>query len=151
MIHGGFSPTVLVAHDLHFSEWFILRGATSLRSYYAAVEGFCYAIYGIIEMTNRNTDFRLRDLRMLSVALRERSLTRAAEVLDMSQPTLSKSLARLRRHFGDPLLVRSGNEMHPTPKAVEIEGALKTLLATADDLVLRLGQGSRLKPAHGGG
>lgn len=85
-------------------------------------------------MTNRNTDFRLRDLRMLSVALRERSLTRASEILDVSQPTLSKSLARLRTHFGDPLLIRSGNEMHPTPRAIEIEKALQTLLASADDL-----------------
>ena len=91
---------------------------------------------GIVEMTNWNTDFRLRDLRILSVALRERSLTRAAEVLDTSQPVISKSLARLRDHFGDPLLVRSGNEMHPTPRAIEIEGALRTLLATADDLTL---------------
>ena len=85
-------------------------------------------------MTNRNTDFRLRDLRMLSVALRERSLTRTAAVLDTTQPSISKSLARLRAHFGDPLLVRSGNEMHPTPRAMEIERALHTLLATADDL-----------------
>lgn len=85
-------------------------------------------------MTNWNTDFRLRDLRMLSVALRERSLTRAAEILDTTQPSISKSLARLRTHFGDPLLVRSGNEMHPTPRAMEIEEALQTLLATADDL-----------------
>ncbi len=87
-------------------------------------------------MTNWNTDFRLRDLRMLSVALRERSLTRAAVVLDTTQPSISKSLARLRAHFGDPLLVRSGNEMHPTPRAIEIEGALQTLLANADDLRL---------------
>jgi len=81
-----------------------------------------------------NTDFRLRDLRMLSIALRERSLTRAAERLDTTQPAISKSLARLRAHFGDPLLVRSGNEMRPTPRAIEIEGALQTLLASADDL-----------------
>ena len=85
-------------------------------------------------MTSWNTDFRLRDLRMLSVALRERSLTRAAEILNTSQPAVSKSLARLRAHFGDPLLVRSGNEMHPTPRAAEIEHALQTLIANADDL-----------------
>ena len=85
-------------------------------------------------MTNWNTDLRLRDLRMLSVALRERSLTRAAEILDTTQPSISKSLARLRAHFGDPLLVRSGNEMHPTPRAREIEPALQALLASADDL-----------------
>ena len=35
-----------------------------------------------------NTDFQLRDLRMLSVALRERSLTRAAEILDTGRQWL---------------------------------------------------------------
>lgn len=103
---------------------------------YAVPAGFCYANAGIMKMTNWNTDFRLRDLRILSVALRERSLTRAAEVLDTSQPSISKSLARLRQHFGDPLLVRSGNEMHPTPRAIEIEGVLQTLLSSADNLTL---------------
>ena len=45
-------------------------------------------------------DLRLRDLRTLSVVLRERNLTRAAELLDTSQPSISKSLLRLRSHFG---------------------------------------------------
>ncbi|MBC8092929.1 MAG: LysR family transcriptional regulator, partial [Pseudonocardia sp.] len=41
--------------------------------------------------------------------LRERSVTRAAAGLGLSQPALSASLARLRRHFGDELLTRVGN------------------------------------------
>lgn len=85
-------------------------------------------------MADWNLDLRLRELRVLSIALRERNLTRTAEVLGTTQPSISKVLARLRGYFGDPLFTRSGNEMHPTPKALEIEGSLRTLLATADDL-----------------
>lgn len=85
-------------------------------------------------MPNGNLDLRLRDLRILSIALRERNLTRTAEFLGTTQPSISKVLARLRTHFGDPLFTRSGNEMHPTPKALEIDGSLRTLLASADVL-----------------
>ena len=49
---------------------------------------FSYTENRMIIMTNWNTDFQLRDLRMLSVALRERSLTRAAEILDTGRQWL---------------------------------------------------------------
>ncbi len=52
--------------------------------------------------------------------LRERSVTRAAEVMGLSQPALSAALARLRRHFGDPLLTRVGNRYELTPLAVQL-------------------------------
>ncbi|MEU6132262.1 LysR family transcriptional regulator [Saccharopolyspora sp. NPDC047091] len=45
----------------------------------------------------------------LDALLQERSVTRAAQRLGLSQPTLSTALARLRRHFGDELLARTGN------------------------------------------
>lgn len=77
---------------------------------------------------------RLRDLRILEVALRAPSLTRAAEQLDTSQPTVSKVLARLRGQFGDPLLVRDGAGMRPTPRALEIAAPLEALLAAADGI-----------------
>jgi DNA-binding transcriptional LysR family regulator len=80
------------------------------------------------------TDLRLRDLRVLSVVLQEHNLTRAAEVLDTTQPSISKVLARLRGHFGDPLFIRNGNAMHPTPRAIEIAGPLRGLLAASDSL-----------------
>jgi DNA-binding transcriptional LysR family regulator len=81
-----------------------------------------------------DADFRLSDLRVLSVVLRERSLTRAAEVLDTTQPSISKVLTRLRVQFGDPLLVRNGQAMNPTAKALEITGPLRGLLVAADIL-----------------
>ncbi|WP_105034568.1 LysR family transcriptional regulator [Cryobacterium aureum] len=53
----------------------------------------------------------------LDALLTERSVTRAAERLHLSQPALSASLARLRRHFNDPILARSGNNYELTPLA----------------------------------
>jgi DNA-binding transcriptional LysR family regulator len=79
-------------------------------------------------------DLQLRDLRMLQVILSEGSLTRAAVLLDTTQPTLSKALARLRTHFGDPLLVRDGQMMRPTPKTAEMLTPLRNLLSAADTL-----------------
>ena len=56
-------------------------------------------------------------LTSLDALLQERSVSRAAARLGLSQPTLSTSLARLRRHFGDELLARSGNSYALTPLA----------------------------------
>src|SRR4051812_45699961 len=53
----------------------------------------------------------------LDALLSERSVTRAAEHLHLSQPALSASLARLRVHFGDELLSRHGNSYTLTPLA----------------------------------
>ena len=53
----------------------------------------------------------------LDALLQERSVSRAAQRLGLSQPTLSAALARLRRHFGDELLARSGNSYALTPLA----------------------------------
>lgn len=60
------------------------------------------------------------DLNLLHVfdtIYREGSLTRASRILHLTQPAVSHSLGRLREHFGDPLFVRQGNQMVPTPTA----------------------------------
>jgi DNA-binding transcriptional LysR family regulator len=86
-------------------------------------------------MTNaKDTELRLRDLKVLGVVLRERSLTRTAEALGTTQPSVSKILARLRTHFDDPLFVRNGQAMHPTPKALGLAEPLRGLLLAADTL-----------------
>ncbi|BDZ53220.1 LysR family transcriptional regulator [Agromyces marinus] len=56
----------------------------------------------------------------LQTLLEERSVSRAAERLFMSQPALSAALARLRRHFNDELLIRSGNRYELSPLGVEL-------------------------------
>ena len=56
----------------------------------------------------------------LDALLQQRSVTKAAAQMGLSQPALSASLARLRRHFGDDLLTRVGNEYRLTPLAVQL-------------------------------
>lgn len=56
-------------------------------------------------------------LAVLGALLEHRNVTRAGERLSLSQPTMSGALARLRQHFGDELLVRSGREYQLTPMA----------------------------------
>jgi DNA-binding transcriptional LysR family regulator len=59
----------------------------------------------------------------------ERSLTRAGEILHVTQPAVSNALARLRAAFGDPLFVRSGPGMSPTPAAQTLIGPVREALA----------------------
>lgn len=68
--------------------------------------------------TVRNLDLNL--LVALEALLQERSVTRAAGRLGVSQPTMSVALGRLRRHFGDPLLQREGNSHHLSPLGVQL-------------------------------
>jgi LysR family nod box-dependent transcriptional activator len=81
--------------------------------------------------------FDLNLLIALDALLREKSITRAAERLYLSQPATSAALNRLRALLGDPLLVRAGREMELTPRAralvepvrnalLQIESALGT-------------------------
>jgi DNA-binding transcriptional LysR family regulator len=65
----------------------------------------------------------------LDALLQERSVTRAAAQMGLSQPALSASLARLRRHFGDELLSRVGNEYRLTPLAAQLEGLARIALS----------------------
>lgn len=56
----------------------------------------------------------------LNVILEEANVTRAGERLGLSQPAMSGALAKLRRKFGDELLVRSGREYELTPFAKQL-------------------------------
>jgi DNA-binding transcriptional LysR family regulator len=67
----------------------------------------------------------------LDALLTERSVTRAAERLHLSQPALSASLARLRTHFGDPILARRGNTYELTPLALRLADHTTTALEAA--------------------
>ncbi|MCY1136658.1 LysR family transcriptional regulator [Actinoplanes sp. Pm04-4] len=65
----------------------------------------------------------------LDALLQQRSVTRAAAQMGLSQPALSASLARLRRHFGDDLLIRAGNEYRLTPLAVQLKELARIALS----------------------
>lgn len=68
-------------------------------------------------------------LRVLHVLLEERSVTRAAERLNLSQSATSHALARLRRHFDDPLLTRTPQGMRPTARAETLAPAVGRIMA----------------------
>lgn len=70
----------------------------------------------------------LRDIDVLRRLLMERSVSRVAEHLGQSQPSVSATLRRLRDIFGDPLLVRSGQRLVLTDKGLVV-------LAQVEDLV----------------
>ncbi|WP_448628375.1 LysR family transcriptional regulator [Geodermatophilus sp. URMC 64] len=65
----------------------------------------------------------------LDALLQQRGVTRAAAQMGLSQPALSASLARLRRHFGDELLTRVGNEYRLTPLAVQLKELTRIALS----------------------
>jgi len=56
----------------------------------------------------------------LEMVIRERNVTRAAYKLGVSQPTVSRILAKLRQQLDDPLLVRTKGGVEPTPRALHI-------------------------------
>ena len=72
--------------------------------------------------------FDLNLLRVFDAVMSEGSLTRAAEVLAITQPAASHALKRLHRAVGEALLVRNAFGMSPTPKAEalwpQVRGAL---------------------------
>src|SRR4029453_5312070 len=66
---------------------------------------------------------------VLHAVLEERSATRAASRLNVTQSAVSNALARLRRLLGDPLVVRSGRGLVPTTRAEELGPRLKKATA----------------------
>lgn len=84
-------------------------------------------------MDIRNVDLNL--LVALDALLAERSVSRAAVRLHLSQPATSALLARLRQLFGDPLLLRSARGMLPTPRALELLGPVKQVLDEIDAII----------------
>lgn len=73
----------------------------------------------------------------LDVVLTEGSVARAAERLHLSPSAMSRALARLRAATGDPLLVRAGRGLVPTPRALELREQVSQLVQDAK-VVLRL-------------
>nr|WP_315595745.1 LysR family transcriptional regulator [uncultured Cupriavidus sp.] len=67
-------------------------------------------------------------IRVLHLLLTERSVSRTAQLLGQTQPSISVALRRLRALTGDPLLVRSGNRMVPTEHGLALVGAAELAL-----------------------
>ena len=76
-------------------------------------------------------------LRTLDVLLSENNVTRAAQRLNLSQPSVSIRLARLREIFADPLLMPGPRGMQPTARADELRQPLRAALAALEQAVAR--------------
>ena len=77
-------------------------------------------------------NFRSLDLNLLRVfdeVMAERSLTRAAHKLSLTQPAVSNALRRLREVLGDDLVVRSGHGVEPTQRALALWPPVREALA----------------------
>jgi DNA-binding transcriptional LysR family regulator len=81
---------------------------------------------------------------VLHVVLAERSVARAAARLHITPSAVSNALARARKQFADPLMVRNGRRLVPTARALELQPALAAAIA---DLETALRQRERLDPA----
>ncbi|WP_052226698.1 LysR family transcriptional regulator [Microbacterium mangrovi] len=77
-------------------------------------------------------DIDLNLLVVLDAVLTERNLTRAAETLGTTQPTVSVAVAKLRTLLDDQLLIRSGRVSELTPKAVALQPVVAAAMAQID-------------------
>ncbi|WP_157251641.1 LysR family transcriptional regulator [Nonomuraea typhae] len=79
----------------------------------------------------RQTQPSLDLLIALDVLLDEGSVSGAAHRLHLSEPAMSRTLGRIRKAMGDPILVRSGQRMVPTPRALAVRAEVRALVEGA--------------------
>lgn len=94
----------------------------------------------------KNYDLNL--LLALDALLTTRSVTAAAEVLHLSVPAMSHTLARIRETFDDPILVRAGRHMVPTPRALALAEPVARLTEQARSLREAPDPAQRLAQPH---
>ena len=82
---------------------------------------------------------------VLDTIYREGNITRASQALKLSQPALSHALGRLRELLKDPLFVRQGSAMAPTPLVRNLIGPVRQALQT---LELNVRQSQRFDPGQ---
>ena len=88
-------------------------------------------------MRYRRLDLNL--LIALDALFKDKSVTRAAAKLNMTQPAMSGALSRLRENFDDPLLVRVGHQLELTPRA-------EALVEPVHDIILRIDSAMDVEP-----
>lgn len=91
-----------------------------------------FSIDGMHVMHIDRVDLNL--LPALVALLEERHVSRAADRLRLSQPAMSRALQRLRRHFGDELLVRGPDGYSLTPRAEHLRAQLATVVTGLNHL-----------------
>lgn len=78
----------------------------------------------------------LNQLIVLNAVLSEGSVVRAAQRLQLSPSAMSRALSRVRETVGDPILVKAGRKLVPTPRALEMRERVDTLIQEAQSLLL---------------
>jgi DNA-binding transcriptional LysR family regulator len=79
--------------------------------------------------------FDLNLLRVFDALMRERSVTRAGDLIGLSQPAVSNALNRLRHALEDELFVRRGHDMVPTPRAEALAENVREALAQLEQAI----------------
>ncbi|MDO8447485.1 MAG: LysR family transcriptional regulator [Rhodoferax sp.] len=77
-------------------------------------------------------DIDLNLLRLFDAVYRTRNVSRAAELLDLTQPAVSQGLTRLRLLVKDPLFMRAPGGVQPSPKADRLADAVRSALSTIE-------------------
>lgn len=77
-------------------------------------------------------DIDLNLLRLFDAVYRTRNVSRAADLLDLTQPAASQGLTRLRTLIQDPLFMRAAGGVHPTPKAQRLAAPVRQALAVLE-------------------
>jgi DNA-binding transcriptional LysR family regulator len=77
-------------------------------------------------------DIDLNLLRLFDAVYRTHNVSRAAELLDLTQPAASQGLTRLRAALHDQLFMRAAGGVQPTPKAKRLAEPVRTALATLE-------------------
>lgn len=95
---------------------------------YVAFIQLILRIFGIDTVNAKSLDLNL--LVVFDVLMRERNVTRAGMAVSLTQPSMSNALARLRRHFDDPLFIRSPRGMEPTALAKQLAPSISEGLDT---------------------
>lgn len=109
----------------HHTVISFLENPLTLNNVYLILElvsVFKRGMFGIFHLGNGEAMANF-DLNLLPIALaifEERSVSAAARKLDMSQPAVSVALNKLRIALGDPLFVKTGRGMQPTPRAITL-------------------------------
>lgn len=89
-------------------------------------------------------DIDLNLLRLFDAVYRTGNVSRAAELLDLTQPAASQGLTRLRALIHDPLFMRTAGGVQPTPKAQRLAHPVRHALATLEQA---LGETASFDPA----
>ncbi|AJC19925.1 LysR family transcriptional regulator [Pandoraea pulmonicola] len=80
------------------------------------------------------TSVDLNLLKAFSVLVSELSVAAAARRLNLSESAMSRTLGRVREAFGDPVLVRAGRSLVPTPRALSLQAKVNEMLEAAQEI-----------------